>query len=79
MRGAVIHVIVENGASLAGVSQKRCHLVADDGIDGIERAIHHNVIGLDVRIDHVQTVVGMIFIEDVLCIVLLVEECERHG
>ena len=79
MRGTEVYVVVDDGTLFTGIFKETLHLGTYDGIDGIIGAEHHDVVGLDVRIDHVQTVVGMILIEDVLCIILLVEECERYG
>ena len=79
MRGAEVHVVVEDGPLIVGILQESLYLLADDRIDGIVGAEHYDVIRLYLRQDEVQTVVGMILIEDVLCVVVLVEERQRYG
>ena len=77
--GTEVHIVVENGATLLGILQKTVHLRTDDGIDGIERAVHHNIVGLHVGIDEVQLVVRMVLIENVVGIVVLIEKGQRDG
>ena len=60
------------------IFQKTFHLLADDGIQGIVGTEQDNVVGLHVRIGEVQAVAGVVFVEDILCIVLFIEECQRQ-
>ena len=63
----------------AGMVEKAKHLWAYHGIDGIVGAKHHDVVGVDLRIDEVELVVAMVFVEEVFGIIVLVEEGQRDG
>ena len=62
---------------IARVVQQSDDLRTNDGVDGKERAEDDNVVGLDVGIDKVELIMRMIFIENVLRIVVVIEEGER--
>ena len=59
---------------LTGIVQESINLRADDRVQCEIAAIQHDVVRLYVRIDIVDAVVGMVFIENVFRIVLLIEE-----
>ena len=79
MGGAEVHIVVEDGPVVAGILQETLHLLTNHRIDGIVGAEHHNVVRLYLRKNEVQTVVGMILIEDVLRIVLFIKKRQRDG
>ena len=62
-----------------GVLQQSHDLRSDDGVDGIERAEQHDVVGLDVGVNKVELVVGMVLIEDVFGVVALIEKRQGDG
>ena len=72
-----IDIIIEDGALAARILQKAYHLRTDDGVDGIIGAKHDDVIAVDLGIGEVQTVIRMVLVEDILCIVVLVEKRQR--
>ena len=59
---------------LAGIVQEGKNLWAYDRVQSEEAAKKHNIIGMYVRIDIIDTVIGMILIENIIRIVFLVEE-----
>lgn len=79
MRGAEVHVIVDDGPMAAGMVEQPTHLRAQRRVHGIIGAEEHDVVGLDVGVAEVELVVGLVAVEDVLRIVVLVEERQRHG
>ena len=74
MRSTVVHIVVEDGSLLVSILQECQHLGTNHGIDGIERAKHHHIIRLDIRCDKLQTIMGMVLVEDILRIVVVIEE-----
>ena len=61
---------------IAGIVEQSHHLRTDDWIDGIKGAEQDDVVGLYIGEDEVELVVGMVFIEKVLSIVLVVQESQ---
>ena len=78
MRSTEVDIIIEDGSTLMGIVQKFLYLWTNDGVQRIIAAKKYDVVFVDFRITKVQTVVGMVFIENVFCIVLLVEESQRE-
>jgi len=78
MGSAEVHVVVDDGPFLSGILKEALHLRTDHGIHGIVRAEHHDVVSLYLWEHEVQTVVGVVLIEDVLRVVILVEEGQRY-
>ena len=62
----------------AGIIEQAHNLRPYHGVHGKERTKKHDVIGMYVGIDEVELVVGVVFIEDVLSVVVVVEKRERH-
>lgn len=79
VRGAEVDVVVEYGAAAAGILYERNHLGAYHGVDGIERAEHHHVVGAHVGVGEVELVVGVVFVENVLGAVVVAKEGQRYG
>ena len=63
----------------ACIVEQSDHLRPNDRVDGVERSEEHDIVGLHVRVDEIELVVGMILVENVLCIVVFVEERQRNG
>ena len=70
--GTEVNVVVYYRSVVLGIFKKSRHLRADHGIDGIERAEHHNIVRLDIGIDEVELVVRVVLIEDVFRVIVLV-------
>ena len=79
VRGSEVHVVVQNGTLRAGILQESHHLRPYDGVHGVVRAEEHHVVGIHRGVGELQPVVRMVFIEEVLGIVVLVEEGQRDG
>ena len=62
---------------IARIVQQSDDLRTNDGVNGKERAKDDNIVGLDVRVYEVKLIVRVIFIENVLCVVVVVKEGER--
>ena len=62
----------------AGIVQKALYLRTDNGVYGIIRTEKHDVVFINLRKCKVQPVVGMVFVEDVVRIVLLVQKSQRQ-
>ena len=69
MRSTEIDVIIKYGATLASIVKEGIYLGTDDRIESKETAEKHDVIGINLRIDIVYAVVGMVFIENIVGIV----------
>ena len=76
--GAVVDVVVEDGATLLGIFEEGLHLRTHHGVDGEVGAEEHHIVGLDIGVGEVQTVVRVVLIEDVFGVVLFVEEGQRQ-
>ena len=74
MRGAEVHIVVEDGSLSTGMLLKSPHLIAYDRIHGIVRSEHYHIIGLNVGIGELKMIMGMVLIEDILRIVPVIEE-----
>ena len=66
MRCTEIDVIIKYGATLASIVKKGIYLGTDDRIESKETAEKHDVIGINLRIDIVYAIVGMVFIENIV-------------
>ena len=73
-----VDIVVDDGTVVARIVEQSDDLRTDDRVDGKERAEDDDVVGLDVGIDKVELVVRVVFIEDVLRVVVVVEESERY-
>lgn len=73
-----VDIIVDDRPTTTGIVEKTLHLWTDDGVQGIVGAEEYDVVGIDLRINEVQLVTGMVFIEDVFSIVAVVEESQRQ-
>ena len=78
MRHAIIHVIIDYRPVGTGIIEQPRNLRPYHRVHREERAKQHDVTGLDVGIDEVELVVRVVFIEDVLSIVVVVEKRQRH-
>ena len=74
MRRAEVNIIIEDGTTLAGIVQECIYLWADDGIQGEITAEKYDIIGIDIRINIFDAVVGMILVEDILRIIPFIQE-----
>jgi len=73
-----VDVVVDDGTVVSGIVEQSDDLRTNHGIDGKKRSEDHDVIGMDVGIDKIELVVRMIFVEDIVCVVVVVEKGERH-
>ena len=78
MRSTEVDVVIKNGAVLLRILQEAGNLRTDHRIQSEERTEEHDVARIDFRCGKLQLVVRMIFIEDVVGIVVLVEESQRE-
>ena len=78
VRGTEVHIVVQYGAPLLGIVQKSLYLRAYDRIQRIVRAIKYDIISVYLGESKVQTVIGVVLIEYVLCIVPLIQERQRQ-
>ena len=79
VRGAEVNVVVDDGATATRIFEQPLHLRAHGGVDGVERAEEHDVVGLYVGEAEVEVVVLRVAIEHVVGLVALVEKRQRHG
>ena len=75
----VIDVVVKNCASFVGIFQEVGHLWTHDGIDREERTEHDDVVGIDLGVYKLQSIMGMIFVKEVVGVVLFIEKSQRDG
>ena len=61
---------------VVGIVEQAHHLRPHGRVDGKKRTHDDNIVGLNVRIDKVYMVMGMVFVEEVFGIVVLIEESE---
>lgn len=76
VRRAEVDIVIDDSSMGTGIVEEPYNLWTDDGVDGVEGAKDDDVVRMDVRIDKVELVVGMILIEDVLGIVVFIEESQ---
>ena len=79
MRAAEIDVIIDERTASAGIVKKLGHLRTQHGIEREIRTEHHHVIGRDVGKHDVEPLRRIVFVEEVVRLVVLVEESQGHG
>lgn len=62
-----------------GILQQSLHLWAHHGVNGIEGAEEHDVIGLYVGILEVEMLMRCVTVEHIVGLIALVKERQRHG
>ena len=62
-----------------GMLQQSLHLWAHHGVNGIEGAEEHDVVGLYVGIFEVEMLMRCVTVEHIVGLIALVEERQRHG
>ena len=71
VRRAEVDIIIDDSSMGTGIVEEPYNLWTDDGVDGVEGAKNDDVVRMDVRIDKVELVMGMVFIRDVFSMSLI--------
>ena len=76
-----IDVVVKDGPSIMSSSKKGTSVIANDGIDGKERAEENHIVRRELHrrnLGVIQFGRSMILVEFVICISLAIEKCQRQ-
>ena len=78
MRGTEVRVIIDNCLFVPCLIKQFQYLFPEYRIQCIVRAYHDNIILFQFGEQNIQTLLGVIFIKDILGVTLFVEESQRH-
>lgn len=78
MRTAEVHIVINNGSRLMCLVEQLLYLVAQHRCNGKIRTNHDDIVSRHVGHIHIQSLTGIIFIEDIFGIIVFIQKSQRY-